>query len=121
MGTNEVIKELELKASENMEVDDTEEKKTPKKSEAKKLKKEKHQLLKQSSNAKSRNCSFFIGLINFYERYINCLGKHLPEQIKNKSVKKINSILTKVVEKYELKSFEKRIADLNEKIAAYAK
>jgi hypothetical protein len=82
---------------------------------AKKMKKEKN-----AKNAESqKNNYFFIGLINFFEKFIHTLikaGIQINNSDKlNKKLKSTSSILEKIVENYKLNNMKKKVTEIKEK------
>jgi len=79
----------------------------------------KKQIKHQAKEVKSKNVFFFIGLINFAEKYISFLNKcslKLRENSNfNKNIKKFTNILAKVIENYDIKNMEKKLSEINEK------
>ena len=69
---------------------------------------------------KSKNTLPFIGIGNFFDRFITSLHKHAGDFIKNekmnKTLQNLLTILEKVAEKYDLKNLTQKITDAKTKI-----
>jgi len=108
-----VEEETDLTADNNEITEITE---VGKKNKGKKQKKQ-----KKNTKAKKENSSFFfVGIINFYDRYVSFLKKtnlKLSESEKNeKNVKSVASVLEKITEDFELKNMQKKITEIKEKV-----
>ncbi len=72
-----------------------------------------------SSNPALKNSHFFLGFINFFDKFSSFMKNSklnfAENEEMNKTYKNISTILEKIVGQYELKNVQKKVAEISEK------